>query len=547
MSQRARFTLYLVLMLALFSLVATAGAGELAQDGDLPEDRRIPTVEFVIPNAAYDPIRFESGLLLAQEWERLGLQVNVVAMDFTALTQRLGAEPFDSYNAFISGYVSRPERLDPDVLLYRPFHCSGVDTGVNYQGYCSEAYDAAVEAQRTEMNPEQRLVYVHEAQRILQEEVPALALYHVQEVHVYNNELFDNVTPMLGQGLWNFWSVLSTTPIGNETFLRYGQAWDVDSTNPFAATGGGNIETLRLVYDLLSRVAPDGSVEPWAAEGWEIVDDTTVNVTLRQGMTFHDGEPLTASDVKFSYDIQAEWGAPIYRPFLDPIREIEVVDDHNLVFHLHEPYPALFQATFAQIYILPEHIWGEVEGALEEFQVDVPIGSGPFRWGEWRVGESITLLANEDHFNRPNVDGLIQVVYANPDAIFLGLVSGEVHKHDRRLLPTQIEEAEAYGHLTQVTLDDFGVYYVGFNLRTPPFDDLAFRQALAHVVPYDTIVNVLLDGYATPGTSFIAPANEAWHNPDASPFPYDPDRAREILEEAGYEWDDQGRLYAPAG
>lgn len=525
-----------------FLLVAVGVVPTRAQS----EGQEVPPISFAIPASSYDPIRYEAALLLAREWEALGLTVNLNVLDFTALTQVLGSPPHDDYNAFVSGYVSRPERLDPDVLLYRPFSCEGVETGVNYQGYCSEEYESVVLEQRETMDPDARRELVYEAQEILARDLPAITLYHVREISAYNGALFENAVPMMGQGLWNVWNLLSITPKTDERILRTGQAADLDTANPFASTGGANIETLRLIYDMLARVRPDGSVEPWAAEGWEIIDDTTIQVTLRQGMFFHDGEPVTASDVKFSYDVQKERGAAIYQPFLEPISEIEIVDDYTLIFHLDHPYPALFQATFAQIYILPEHIWGSAEGALENIPVDTPIGSGPFKWGEWRPGESIYLIANPDHFNPPQIDGLIQVIYANPDAIFLGLVNGDIHMHDRRLLPTQIGELEQYDFLTRVEQDDFGVYYVGFNLRIPPFDDLVFRQAIAQTVDYDTIVNTLLDGYAVPGSGFIAPANAAWHAPGLEYPAYNPELARQTLADAGYTWDENGRLLFPA-
>lgn len=530
---------YLSIIMVLVFVFCTIGVS--AQ-----EDRLIPPIQLVIPVSSYDPIRYESGLLLAREWENLGLTVNVTALDFTALTQHLGSPPHDDYNAFISGYVSRAERLDPDVLLYRPFSCSTVESGVNYQGYCSEAYEEVVLAQRETMNIDARRELVFEAQEILAHDLPAIALYHVREVSAYNSDLFENVTPMMGQGLWNVWNLLSITPKTDQRILATGEAWDIDTTNPFAATGGGNIETLRLVYDLLARVRPDGTVAPWAAESWETIDDLTIQVNLRQDMAFHDGEPVTAADVKFSYDTQKERGAAIYSAFLTPISEIEIIDDYTLIFHLAHPYPALFQATFPQIYILPEHIWGGIEGALENIPVEIPIGSGPFQFVEWRPGETVYLSANKDHFNPPQIDGLIQVAYANADAIFLGLINGNVQMHDRRLLPTQIGELDQYSFLTRIEQDDFGVYYIGFNLRIAPFDDLAFRQAIAHTINYDTIVNTLLDGYAIPGAGFIAPSNAAWHNPDATYPPYDLEAARQILADAGYEWDAEGRLLFPA-
>ena len=536
MRRNTRFLSVIAVLILAFSALSVSAQ----------EERLVPPITLAIPVSSYDPIRYEAGLLLAQEWENLGLTVNVTALDFTALTQLLGSEPHDDFNAFISGYVSRAERLDPDVLLYRPFSCVGVESGVNYQGYCSEEYEEVVTAQREMMDIDARRELVHEAQQILARDLPAIALYHVREVSAYNSELFENATPMMGQGLWNIWNLLSITPKTDQRILATGEAWDIDTTNPFAATGGGNIETLRLVYDLLARVRPDGTVEPWAAESWETVDDVTIQVKLRQDMMFHDGEPVTAADVKFSYDAQKERGAAIYSAFLEPISEIEIVDDYTLIFHLAHPYPALFQATFPQIYILPEHIWGSIEGALENVQVDTPIGSGPFEFVEWRPGESVYLNANKDHFHPPQIDGLIQVAYANADAIFLGLINGEIQMHDRRLLPTQISELDQYPFLTRVEQDDFGVYYVGFNLRLAPFDDLAFRQAIAHTVNYDTIINTLLDGYAIPGSGFIAPANAAWHDPDLAYPTYDPEAARQILTDAGYEWDAEGRLLAPA-
>lgn len=118
--------------------------------------------------------------------------------------------------------------------------------------------------------------------------------------------------------------------------------------------------------------------------------------------------------------------------------------------------------------------------------------------------------------------------------------------HDRRLLPAQIQQLEGLSHLTRVDMDDFGVYYLGFNMRVPPFDNEVIREAIAQTVDYDTIVNTLLAGYAAPGKGMIAPANTFWHNPDQITRSYDPAMARRILEEGGFEWDQQGRLYYPA-
>jgi peptide/nickel transport system substrate-binding protein len=462
-------------------------------------------------------------------------------MDFDGYNAILNTH--EGYHAWISGYVSRPERLDPDVLLYQPFHSGSQN---NYSHYSNPEYDAVVDAQRSEMDIEARRELVYQAQDILAQDLPNIALYHVAEVHFYNNRLFQNPTPMVGQGLYNIWNLVDIEPLTDQRWMLMGEVESLDTPNPFAETTGANIEFLRLVYDLLTRIGPDGSPQPWAAESWEVIDDVTIQVKLRPGMTFHDGQPVTVEDVKFSYDIQKEEGASIYKPFLEPISEVEIVDDQTLVFHLANPYPALFQATFAQVYILPRHIWESVPSPRADADNSHPIGGGPFMFETWLVNEEIRLPAFKEHWNAPQIDGLIQVNFANPDALFQALVNEEIFMHDRRLLPAAIEQAGAYDHLTRVDLEDFGVYYVGFNLAVPPFDSDAFRQAIGHTIDYNTIVDTILAGYGTPGGGFIAPANEFWHNPDVEFPQYDLERARQILTEAGYEWDAESRLYLPA-
>ncbi len=500
----------------------------------------IPPIDFIFSSASHDPIRNESGLLLTDEWESLGLTVITGPMDYSAYTAIL--DTGEGFNAYIAGYVSRPERLDPDVLLVRPFHSKGV----NYSGYFSDEFDAIADAQRQEMDMDTRKELVFEAQEKLAEDAPAIALYHVSEIHAYNKDLWDNTVPMLGQGLWNFWNVTSMSPTTDETELKMGYVNELDTLNPYSDTDGSAVDPMRLVYDMLARVGPDGVPAPWAAESWEIIDDVTIQVNLREDMAFHDGVPVTAEDVKFSYDTQKEQGASIYLPFLEPINEIEIVDDYTLIFHLNNPYPPLYAATFSQIFILPKHFWEDIPDPKREYLAEDILGSGPYKFGHWRVGQEVKWEANTEHWQAPKADAFYEVFFDNPDAMVLALINSDIHMVDRRLLPAGVQQVRDVPYLEIVELDDFGVYYVGFNLRVPPFDDLAFRDAIGHTIDYDTIVNVLLEGNAVPGKGFIAPANTFWHNADQMVRDYDPDLARQLLAETGYEWDEDGNLCFPA-
>lgn len=517
----------------------------------------IPEVHIVAPSAGYDPARWEAALLMSAAWQELGFEVQLEGFpDFSTLDNVANSEPFD-WDAFVSGFVSRPTRLDPDELIYRPFHCSGIENqGPNYVGYCNPEYDAVIEAQRSALDLETRQEHVYEAQRIHAEEVPTITLFHRQEVFAYNQELFENWTPVVGRGLWNIWNLISVTPTGDERTLRVGWATDIATTNPLALDSA--IESLAWTYDTLAQIGPDGVPVPWAAESWTVVDDTTVDVLLRDDLMFHDGEPVTVEDVKFSYEFIAEFGTAGFFPAaLSPIEEIEIVDDRTLRFHLVEPFAPLFYTTFTQIYILPQHIWEGVterEGleSPDQWENATPIGSGPFQLMYHRRGEEILLQANPNHFNAPQVDGVLIVAHASTDAVFASLADGSVHMPDRGINPLNIPTAEDTPHLGLLDVRDFGVFYMGFNFRRPPFNDLVVRQALAHTLDHQTVVEAVLGGFGEPGQGMVAPANEYWYNPEwetwlAEDYNFDLNRARQILADAGYRWDAEGNIYYPPG
>jgi peptide/nickel transport system substrate-binding protein len=124
-------------------------------------------------------------------------------------------------------------------------------------------------------------------------------------------------------------------------------------------------------------------------------------------------------------------------------------------------------------------------------------------------------------------------------------VKQEVDIHQASLTPQQYNDLASKDYMTTATADDIGVYYIGFNMRQPPFNDPQFRLALTYAIPYPQIIDTLFDGFATVGSGMISPANKIWHNPDVKPYTYDPDKAKQILEDAGYKLVD-GKLYMPA-
>ena len=523
-------------------------------------NRLIPDIKFVLPSAAYDNTRFEAGMLIARAWEQLGLKVQVItAPDWPNISKQMDF-PWENH-AFMCAYIARPERLDPDELLTRPLHSRAIQKGgSNYAGYSHPEYDTVVDAGRAELDVEKRRALVWKAQEIVARDIPHITLFHKKGLHVYNKRKWGNVVSIPGTGFFNVLNIVEATPLTGDATLVVTEQGTFTSLSPFYAPSyWTSTDVSRLIFDTLSKIGPDMRPMPWAASSWVPLSPTLVEVQLRKGMKFHDGKPVTAEDVKFSYEEIKKWKVPLYVPALEPLKQVSVVDTHTVRIELTHPYAPLYIQTFAQIPIVPKHIW---EPVLGEKRVPRPeewndpkslIGSGPFKFAHLRSNEA-KLTANDDHFRKPKARAFVMALVSNVDAQFLGFRKGEYDFHTGRGLTTpQMKEAQGIPHLGIAEMDDIGVFWLNFNLRDhSPFRDYPMREAMAHAIDYGTMVKSILAGLAVPGRGLVAPGNRFWHNPQIPDgeadgkvhyHRYDPEKARRILREAGYQWDARGRLY----
>lgn len=555
------FVLILLMGLSLISCDLSTPRSELSRErsgiqGELLDpDTRLPQIKILAPAASYDTRRWEAVLLMATVWQDLGFDVDLRGFpDLFTLLADVSSEPFN-WDAYVSGYVGRPQRLDPDEFLFRPFHCSGIqDHGPNIVGYCNPDYDSIVEAQRATLDQEARRILVYKAQEILAHDVPMITLFHRREVLAYNQADFEGWTPVVGRGLWNLWSMIRVKPKTTNRTLKAGWATDMGTLNPLAL--GPAFEPLQWTYDTLVRIGPNGTPVPWAASDWKIIDDTTVEITLRKGMKFHDGEPVTVQDVKFSFDFIKKHGTAGFFPAaLSPVDRVEIISENVLRFKLFKPFAPLFFTTFSLVYILPQHIWENIvvsEGidSPAKWNNTNPVGSGPFKLAYHRRGEELLLESNKDHFDPPQVDALLIVSHSNIDGVFASLMNGTVDVPDRSISALNVPEVREAPHLGLTDTPDHGVFFLGFNLRRPPFNDLQVRRALAHTLDHKTVVEAVLGGFGEPGQGVIAPSNKFWHNPAwekwfVEDYQFDRVAARRILQESGYRWDEEGKLHYP--
>ncbi len=503
----------------------------------------VPAIDLITTTESYDPIRYEAAFIIAERWRELGLEVNVQPTEFsTALERFYDQQDFD---VTILGWSGRTDRLDPQFFLSTLDSRQAHPGGNNPGGYENPEFDDLFDQQSQAFDMDERQRLVQEMQALYKPDMPVAVLFHRDEVVAFNHDAFEGINPMAGEGLYSEWGPMEATPVGDRSTLRIGGPQEPDNLNPLASTSVWGWKWMRLYYDRLVRLSADVEPLPWAAESVDQVDETTIAVTLRDGMTFHDGEPVTAEDVAFTWNYYLDQDYSYFNSYLAALDNAEQIDDLTVHFHLSEPSASFASISLSQIPILPKHIWEGIEDASTLSPSDTPtVGSGPFVHERFDRGEFMALSKFDDHFYADEiaVDGVEFIIYADMEGVYTGLQTGQIDVTAWRMEPGQIGLAEGEEHLTVVNVPDFGYFHMTYNLRREPMSDRAMRRAMTMASDRERMVNVLLDGRGEVGSSVIAPVNTFWNEPFVERFDFDMDAARAELEEAGYSWDDEGRL-----
>ncbi len=407
----------LVLVLLLSWVVPVAWAAQPASE------RKVRKFEFAIPTPGFDPIRHEWCTLIYENWKKLGIDVDLKPVD-TAVMISQGLRKHD-FDAMVLSWGGMPERIDPDYYTYTIFDSSQAGEGkYNMDGYNNPEYDKWARLQRVTMNPEERRKAVFKAQEIFARDQPETPVVHNNYIHAYNSADFDGAVPMMGEGLNSLWNFVNIRPIGSQKILRYGHPENFRTLNPMKVVGLHELTIFRILFDHLMNVDPEGKVVPWAAKEAKIVNDRTIDVTLREGMTFHDGKPVTADDVKFTFDYLQKWKIGPFMGCLNSLDTVEKTGNLSVRFKLKEPDASFLGYALSYVYLLPKHIWENIpeKAGLKSPEdwtdwKNVTIGSGPFKFEYWRTGEELKLVRHEGHFSKPKIEGFLRVVFGDVQGI----------------------------------------------------------------------------------------------------------------------------------
>ncbi|MCB0083423.1 MAG: ABC transporter substrate-binding protein, partial [Caldilineaceae bacterium] len=334
--------------------------------------------------------------------------------------------------------------------------------------------------------------------------------------------------------------------------VRIGWAGSPDTLNPGTAVLSEAYTLFELVYDSMYQLQLDGSYTLELADSVDVSDDGLVyTYHIRDGVMFHDGEPLTAQDIAFSYNLyknQEDFPfLPVYTEFFDTI---EAPDDSTVVITLTDAIPNI-ESQLIFLYVLPEHIWGSLEGqANVEFENTEMIGSGPFKLLEYKQNEFARLGAVKDHFLQgPKVDEVIFQTFENQDALVQALRTGQVDMITEmpNTAAPSLKNAEniqlvsgppAAPSVTDIILDQVKPENCppddGKCTGHPALLDRNVRLALAHATDKQNIIDVVLLGLGSPGLTLIPDSLGVFYNSDLADYAFDIDMANQILDEAGY-------------
>jgi peptide/nickel transport system substrate-binding protein len=297
---------------------------------------------------------------------------------------------------------------------------------------------------------------------------------------------------------------------------------------------------LHYMFDTLYVLSPDGSeFQPHlAAEQPQQPDDTTFVIPLKDGVTFHDGEELTAEDVAYSINwvLDPDNKSP-NRANLDFIDTVEASGDYEVAFHLNYPF-ALFQLTIAgmQAAVVPKHL-AEEQGP-EQFGQN-PVGSGPFQFEEHSSSSHVSLSRYEDYFvQEPNLDGINMRVIPKPQVQYVELATGGVHQ--ATVPKNLVERAKTEDGIERTRISHFDYNGLIFNTMREPLDDVRVREAMQYLVDYDEMLEATKGDLGKRSYGFMPlEVNKSWEFPwedwNDEYFPEkDHDAAQQLLEEAGY-------------
>ena len=307
---------------------------------------------------------------------------------------------------------------------------------------------------------------------------------------------------------------------------------DENTLSPFTYVSGTGLTVNRLIFDTLLTTDAEDQIIPWMVEDdYETVGFKEFTFTLKEGQKFHNGDPLTAEDVKFSFEYPSTQNVSGQRKVCDKLEKVEVLDEKTIKFTLKEPDINYLRDGFCYIRILDKAVYDGVEDASSVMDT---VGSGMYRLAEYKTGEYYKLEAVEDYFRgTPAVKKLNMPIMGDSTAVSQALLSGELAASTGSIGTEMLDLFEQTEEIQVYSNPGFAPLIVNINNERAPFDQVEFRQALAYGIDVNTICDTLYSGHALVGTKGAVRSDLSYAQSGLE-YVYDKEKAEKLLDDLGY-------------
>lgn len=308
--------------------------------------------------------------------------------------------------------------------------------------------------------------------------------------------------------------------------------------NPAVQSGIATAVPGTQIFATPLRFDANWEPQPYLAESWSISEDgKSITLKLRANAKFHDGKPITSEDVAFS--LQTVKDNHPFKSMFAPVTGVDTPDPQTAVINFEKPHPAsLLAMSSALLPIIPKHVYGDGQDPKSHPANNAPVGSGPFKFVEFKPGEYIILEKNPDYFieGKPYLDKIIIKNYKDLTSLALAVDKGEINMYPFLAATKDITRLKKNDNLvvTDKGYEAVGpVNWLAFNTNNQYLKDKRVRQAIAYAMDRDFIINALLGGQSKAATGPVVPGSP-FYAAGVNKFDVDLDKANAMLDEAGF-------------
>ncbi len=299
---------------------------------------------------------------------------------------------------------------------------------------------------------------------------------------------------------------------------------DPDGLDPHRTSAAATFQITNNIYDTLIKVTPEGELEPRLAESWNVSEDgMTITFKLREGVKFHNGRPVTAADVKFSFERLKDDESPRAGVY-ENIVEINVIDEQTIEF-----VTGTLDVALETLFVYP---WTAIipEEEIDNLR-DKPVGTGPYRLEEWIPQQHIILKRNDDYFDPAHIETIEFLMMPDPTSQISALQSGQID-----MIVITGDQAGPIENSTEFNIIETeynAIQLMAMNTEHEALSDVRVRQAINYAVDKDAVIDTVWFGYGNKIGSHYPPILKGYVD-TTDVISYDPDKAKELLKEAGY-------------